>query len=436
MYVQNIFHRSMLGFLSLPVMIFSIFALPAHAQEKIFHDEILQESIKSVDIFRKGWKLSPPILNLESNDVLMLTFDDLNDELGNYHYTIVHCNADWTASSLTQQEYLEGFYENPIDNYRYSSNTTVPYTHYTLEIPNNDIRINTSGNFTLLVYKGFDQENLVFTKRFFVYEPLINIRASVKRPVAAKHFETGQEVDVTIDYEGYTISDPFDELQMVIVQNMDWNMKVGSLKPTYVRNNELVYDYNDENVFPGHSEFRYFDIKSIRYQSEYIRAINYDYQYYHVQLVEDKDRHFGKYFYNDDINGKYLIDVQEYRDASLEADYVWVYFTLPYPTPLDRADIFVYGELTGWQTDKRSLMTYNFEKKAYETRLLLKQGYYNYCYAVREHDNPELNIGYIEGNHFETENDYFIFVYHRPFHLRYDRLIGVQAVNSIRQNNP
>ena len=105
---------------------------------------------------------------------------------------------------------------------------------------------------------------------------------------------------------------------------------------------------------------------------------------------------------------------------------------LPYETPVIDANIYIYGALTDWQTDKNAVMTYNYEHKAYEGSLLLKQGYYNYCYALKENDKPMIDISYIEGSHYETENDYAIFVYHHPFNLRYDRLIGMQVINSVR----
>ena len=403
-----------------------------HAQTKTFDNEIFSDNIKTIEIHRKGWQLSPPIINLFSNDHMVVSFDDLNEESSNYYYTIYQCTKNWEMSELMQQEYLEGFYENPVTNYRFSTNTTVPYTHYEFEFPNEDVTINLSGNYVLVVYKDFDQNDIVFTRRFFVYESLVDIQANAKRPASSMHFETGQEVDITLKHEGYEIHNPQEEVSLIIVQNFDWNIKIDNLKPTFLKRDELIYDYNTGNIFNGNSEFRYFDIKSLRYQSEYIKSISYDHRYHHVVLIPDEERHFGKYFFNEDLNGKFFIDVQEYNDAVIEADYVLVYFTLPYESPIVDGDVYVYGALTDWTANKASKMEYNFENKAYEKSLLLKQGYYNYCYMVMNKKNKSYDISYIEGNHQETENDYFIFVYHHPFQIRYDRLVGVQVVNSIR----
>jgi len=403
-------------------------------QPEIYKDFIYADHIKTVEIFRKGWELSQPIINMNTGDQLEVRFDDMNKNPGNYYYTFVQCNADWTVSDLVDQDYLVGFYENPITNYKFSTNTTVSYIHYSFEFPNQDIRISKSGNYALVVYRDFNKEDIIFTRRFFIYESFVDIIADAKRPMLSKHFETGQEIDIVLNHDGYEIQNPYDEIKLIIIQNMAWDTKNDILKPTYIRNDELVYDYNDENVFKGNSEFRYFDIKSLRYQSEYVRSITYDYQYHHVQLVPGEERHFGKYFFNEDINGKYLVSVQEFPDPEIEADYVMVHFTLPYNVPIVDGELHIYGELTDWHMDARSKMEYNYEKRTYEKSLLLKQGYYNYCYALKEKDIPKPNIAYIEGSHFETENDYFIFVYHRPFHLRYDRLVGIQVVNSVRKN--
>ncbi len=404
-------------------------------QPEVFKNFVYSENIKTVLIHRKGWQLSPPIINIANNDQLKVSFDDLGDDLSNYYYTIYQCNSDWRMSEMVQQDYLVGFYENPITGYEYSTNTTIPYTHYNFTIPNEDVQIKLSGNYALVVYRDFNPEDIVFVRRFYVYEPLVTVNAQAKRPVSAQQFDKGQQIDISIDHEGYEIRNPYDEIKMVVLQNLDWNMKITDLKPTYIRNNELVYDYNDQNIFQGNSEFRYFDIKSLRYQSEYIRSIEYDHQYHHIYLVPGEERHYGKYFYNEDINGNFLVDIQEFDDPEISADYVKVYFSLKYNQPIMGGEAFVYGALTDWQANELSKMNYNTETNAYEANILIKQGYYNYAYAVKLDDKQDIDLSYIEGSHYETENDYFIFVYHRPFHLRYDRLIGMQVVNSVRKGS-
>ena len=34
-----------------------------------------------------------------------------------------------------------------------------------------------------------------------------------------------------------------------------------------------------------------------------------------------------------------------------------------------------------------------------------------------------------EGDFHQTENEYYVYVYHRPFGLRYDKLVGFQKLS-------
>jgi hypothetical protein len=83
-----------------------------------YRDEVFADNIMTVQLHVKGWEMSYPVIELGSRDELVLSFDDLDGDIKNYQYTIIHCNADWTRSTLFQSDYMDGFYENPLDNYR------------------------------------------------------------------------------------------------------------------------------------------------------------------------------------------------------------------------------------------------------------------------------------------------------------------------------
>jgi hypothetical protein len=77
-------------------------------------------------------------------------------------------------------------------------------------------------------------------------------------------------------------------------------------------------------------------------------------------------------------------------------------------------------------------MKWNDSKSAYESKLLLKQGYYNFIYLVKDANARESEIGMtadIEGNHFATDNLYTIFVYYADFE-GYDRVVGFAQWNN------
>jgi len=188
-----------------------------------------------------------------------------------------------------------------------------------------------------------------------------------------------------------------------------------------------------ENVFPAGNEYRWFDIKSMRYQSPYVKNINFNKDHFTVNLFPDQIKASASYFYEQDLNGKYYVEIQEETDDNINADYVYVNFTLPYKFPENGGEFYVMGNLTGQTFSGLNRMIYNFQTHSYELQLLLKQGYYNYRYEFLKTGKSSGDASYTEGNYYETENDYIILVYHRGSSSRFDRLIGYQIVNSLKQ---
>ncbi len=420
-------------------------ALPFYAQDTLqedyfdtnylrYQNHTYRKNIKTIQLHKENWELSYPVIKLKSDEKLVLSFDDLDADVKNYSYTFEHCNAKWESSNLLPNEFIDGFPENEIRNYEYSFNTTYQYTHYSLTFPNEDIDLLLSGNYVIKVYLDYNKDSLVLTRRFSIVEHKTEIIPLIKQATLIDKRKYCHEIDFTIKHSGYNINDPFGELSVVITQNNRWDNAKYDLKPLFVKDNELVYDYDMENVFMAGSEFRNFDIKSIRYQSQYISQIEYVKPYYHIRLLNDEVRRFKIYFSEKDINGKYYIKYQEGEDSNVEADYVFVYFTLPYEAPMIDGNFYVFGALSDWNFNETNQMFYNFEKKAYQLKMLLKQGYYNYQYVYVKDGSTQADHTFIEGSHYETENDYIIYVYHRDISSRYDKLIGFEIANSVIKN--
>ena len=397
-----------------------------------YRDYTFSDNIKTVLLFKKGSEMSVPLINLNSNEKLQLLFDDLGNDPKNFYYTILHCNSNWGPSDLTKSEYIEGFDEGEIREYKYSFNTSCDYIHYELTFPNEEMSPAVCGNYVLLVYEDFNPDSVVFSRRFYVLDQRIGIKAEVKRPKSPEFRDTGQEIDFSILHEGYNIRDPFSDIRVIILQNNRYDNCLTDLKPLFVRPDILEYTYDYENNFYGGSEYRYFDIKSTRYQAEHIKQIDYSPPYYHVKLYPDEPKTYQPYFYSIDINGKYYIDVQEGRDKHIEADYIYVHFIMPYDIPMIDGEVYIYGALTDWSLSDRSKMLYNFDNHTYEQTLLLKQGYYNYEYVFVKNSQVYADNTFFEGSHYETENDYMILVYHFDSTSKYEKLIGVKFLNSLR----
>ncbi|PKP37826.1 MAG: hypothetical protein CVT98_05645, partial [Bacteroidetes bacterium HGW-Bacteroidetes-15] len=391
-----------------------------------YEDFIYKKNINTIIIQKTNVELSLPIIALNSNDKLLLEFDDLDANYQEYKYSLIHCNADWTPSELEKTEYLEGFYENIISEYEHSINTIQPYIHYELEFPNQDLNITKTGNYLLLIYIDDKEkvENLVLSKRFLIYDSKLNIEANVKRATLIEDKNYKQEIDFSIDTKNFSINNPYRDLKIVIRKNARWDNVITNLKPKLVRGDVLDYNYDRENVFSGGNEYREVDIKSLKYQTMNIQNIKYQQGYYHVYLLPDKKRSFKNYSTIKDINGRQYIKNEDAKNSSkLEGEYVYVHFFLEYPAPLIDGDIFIMGALTDWNFDDNSKMKYNYNRKGYDATIYMKQGYYNYLYAFVENRQNVGDESFVEGQHYETENDYLILVYYREPGTFYDQLI-------------
>ncbi|MCG8581952.1 MAG: DUF5103 domain-containing protein [Bacteroidales bacterium] len=388
--------------------------------------------IKTVQLYKKGWNMSYPIINLYPQEQLTLEFDDFAYDSKNYQYSIIHCNSDWEESNLMQTEYVDGFMPNAIQDYQYSFNTTFDYIHYTLDFPNRDIKLKLSGNYIIKVFELGNEDNPVLIRPFFVTEQMVSIFPRIKYTSNANFRESMQEVNFTIQHPNFRINNPRDEVKVVLQQNGRWDNQIDDLKPLFIRNEELDYSYNRENLFDGGNEYRWLDVRSTRFAPEHVADISFFDPHYHFTLFPDKYLSQKPYFYREDFNGRYYIEVKENRDPIIEADYVYVHFNFPVKAPYVDGHLYVTGGLNDWQLNEANRMEYNFNTHMYELTMLLKQGFYNYQYHFLENNHQQAEVERFEGNYGQTENDYIIYVYYQSVSDNYQRLIGVNISNSLK----
>jgi len=389
-------------------------------------------NIRTVQLHKEGWAHSYPILTLNKNENLELSFDELDSDTKSYNYSIELCDANWEPSLLMESEYIIGNNQNPVLDYQFSFNTSIDYVHYNLKFPNDDFKIRYSGNYIIKIYEDFDVEHPVLTWRFMVVEQRVDIFPQVKYAVNAELRKAMQEISVTVQHPNFGISNPLQEVKMTIMQNQRSDNALENIQPQFIKNNELVYNYNRELMFEGGNEYRWLDIRSIRFQSDRIKDITFHDPFYHVEMVPDPILYDASYFFRNDFNGRYVVEVQEDRDPELEADYVMVHFNMPRSEPMVGGDIYVIGGLSNWEMNENSKMTYNFMTKTYELRMMLKQGFYNYMFAYKANDSRSATVAPFEGSHGQTENDYLIIMYYRGIGDNYDRIVGVRQTNSLK----
>lgn len=412
-------------------VIFTLNSFGENGNEYYYQNAVFKEEIKSVQAFREGFELSHPVYELGSDANLIFKFDDLDGEPKNYYYTIIHCDANWNESYILQNEYLDGFTENPVEDYAQSFNTTMSYVNYIIRIPNDKVKPTVSGNYVLVVYEDQDKDKLVLTRRFRVLDPKVRVDGKVKRATFDPFNGENQEVDFSVFHENMKVDDPMSEVKVVVMKNGRWDNAIKNLKPRFIKDNELDYNYDKENVFKGGNEYRYFDLRTFRFNGENVQSTTFERPYYHVTLVPDEVRNGKKYSSYKEMDGNYVVESQDrVDDYDTQCDYAFVHFTLKMDAQLVGGTVNVFGAMTEWNANKSNEMTWNYKDAAYELTLLLKQGYYNYQYVYVPDGSTKADAANLEGSHYQTENEYEIFVYYRGISGRYDQLVGYQLLKA------
>ncbi|MES2628385.1 MAG: DUF5103 domain-containing protein [Bacteroidota bacterium] len=412
--------------------LFTTLCLALGAQD-VMRTVIYNKAIKTPQMYLNGVELSGAYLDLKGVTPIALHFDELGTDYKNYQYSLLHCNSDWTPSSLLPQEYIDGYFEDYITTYSTSFNTLQEYLHYTVNIPNENMKLKKSGNYIVKVFEVGNSDAPAFTMRFVVYENIARVTTMIKRSDIVQERETLQEIDFNI-VPPFNITNPYTDLKITILQNNRWDNAIRGLTPTFVRDNELVFNYDRKSSFPGGNEYRQIDLKSFRYQTGRVAKIVQADGAYQVKLVNDIVRNIYPYGSYQDLNGGYVIknDDGTGGNPNNDGDYASVTFTLPHEA-VTSGILYIAGDFNQNRLTEENQMKYNYNIGAYECTMLLKQGYYNYQYVLVK-DKQQPDASFIEGAFFQTENNYTILIYYRDFSTDYDRVIGCYTANSMRGN--
>ncbi|MBX2980245.1 MAG: DUF5103 domain-containing protein [Flavobacteriales bacterium] len=398
-----------------------------------YEDHTYSSTVRTVQLFKEGFELAPPVIELGSEEGLILRFDDLSPDPQYLSYTLVHCDAYWKPSDLMPGQYLSGALNDYLPPARQSFNTLQPFLQYDVRIPNDIMRISRSGNYLLKVYRDTDENDLVLTRRLMVYEQRARIDARIQATRQVDLRDQAQQVDLSVQHGELPVQDPFAEIHIAMLQNMRWDELRTGFKPRFVRGTDLIYDFPEQGLFMGGNEYRNFDLKDLRFTTQRVARIEHGVGQgvYQAHLTAEPKRNIRVYFDQPDINGRFFVRNDFFDGDPLGADYVNVHFTLPMPGPL--ADpVYVYGAFSDWQCRKEYRMEWNAERKAYTLAALLKQGFYDFAYVTVPYGSTKPDLGAIDGDHFQTENDYLVLVYFSDRQQRCDRLVGVRFLNSRR----
>ncbi len=414
--------------------------LSAQTTDYEYADRVYVDNLRTVRFGPDGYQHLFPLAILGDASPLLLSFDDMHAGVKDYVYTIVHCDRNWEPSRLAPLEYIDGFEEDDIQFFDFSFKTLENYTYYELLLPNNNFGWTKSGNYLLVIYEDEEEKIPVITRRFVVAERSVGIDVNLVRPAQVSKMRTHQEIDFAVDHQRLNVRNPLQEMRATIIQNRRWDNAIEDLPPKFTRPGTALYDYQNRIVFPAGNEFRFVDLRSLRAPQSDIDYVSIvDNERIEADLAPVFNRSGAPHLSFSDLNGSYVIENFDQRDPALNGEYPHVLFTLKADQPFFEEHVYIFGELSEWRLQPQFQMQYNPAISAYIGRFPLKQGYYNYAFVTAPSDTEDLEqetpaFDTIEGNYADTENDYLILIYYRPFGSRYDQVVGVLQFNSMQTN--
>ncbi|CAM3679908.1 DUF5103 domain-containing protein [Mucilaginibacter galii] len=412
-----------------------LFFLAPHAFAQTtlqYTDHTYRAGIKSVECYNTAKQGSFPIISLRSNEQLQLAFDDLDGRSRSYYYSLEHCDASWNSSRLSPAEYLQSFMEDRIIDYSYSSGTVQKYIHYEVKFPNQNIIPKLAGNYLLKVYEDADQNKLIITRRVYIASSAVGIAASFVPSNNVARRLNNQKINFEASYTGLNVQNPYNDIKVLVMQNGRAETSILNTRPTFLRGSQLIYNDFNINDFAGGNEFRHFDTRTLKLNSERIARIFKD-TANTVLLLGDESRNQNAYLFQYDINGSYYVINQDGRDARTDADYVYVFFNFTPSATLPKGDIYLTGRFNNYELTNANKLQYDATRNRYTMQALLKQGVYDYQYVWVDAASGKASSEPLEGSYFETENDYQLLVYYRPPGSRWEELVGYKVINTGRR---
>jgi hypothetical protein len=380
----------------------------------------VQNDVNAIPIFRLG-------------DGFSFQFDDLFGTEANYYYTITHCDYDWKQSQLAKTEYINGFDDQRIQNYTNSFNTLQIYSHYKLSFPSKLTQFRVSGNYVIKILN--DDKEVVFSRKFILYEELVSVPMQIKRARNITLADQKHNIDFAIKSSTINFQSPLQNVKVMLLQNGRFDNAITNIKPQYTIGNDLIYKYDAETQFWAGNEFMFFENKDIRAANNNIAAVDSKGGIYNAHIYPSAARSNSTYTYFPDINGNFIVKNIGAENNEIEADYSWVFFSLSAAAYYGKGNIYINGMFNNYAIGEENKMEYNAEKGIYEKALMIKQGFTNFQYVIVDNNGKIDEKNAIDGNFYQTENNYFALVYYKENNQRYDRIIGKGIASSVDITN-
>lgn len=386
---------------------------------------ILSPNVKSLQVVVNQDWLSMPIMTLGSSDVLQMDFDELSHDYIRFKAHLEPCNPDWTPTEgLFESDWLEGFNDWPIEEYENSLNTTVLYTHYKLQIPNEQCRLKMSGNYRLHIMDEDDEE--VAVAEFRVLEPITTVGLGVSTNTDIDHQRSHQQVSMSVNCGNLRITNPNEQIQTFVLQNCREDNMKENVRPNYVTPGRLQWEHNRQLIFEAGNEYHKYETLDPSHPTMGLAGISWNEEDKLFEAFPFPCEQQRNYTYNEDADGAFLIRNSENYEIDRTCDYIRVHYVLKPLRQYENTQVIIDGQ---WTTEapETYFASYDEENGVYHASVLQKQGYYNYQFLMLDPDGlthrmPE------EGSFYQTENRYQALVYFKGTGQRSWQLVGYQQI--------
>lgn len=417
--LKTIILLSGLGYFSIP----EIEAAVIDTGQRTFRPNVRTLSVRNPDNF-----MAPPVIRMGSGDKLDINFDIIGDEHEYLRYRLLHCNSDWQPSRLLTSEYITGFNEFEIEDFAYSSNTYIHYVNYNIRIPDPSYRILTPGNYLVQVYPENEPDETLLQARFSVSEETLPISGGVTTRTDKGVNGEYQQLFFELDLSALGDINPYQDLTVVLTQNNRPETSRKISHPIRVERGKAVFEHSPQLVFEAGNEYRRFETVRTDYPGMHVDSVKFKDGIWHAWLQPDFSRKDKNYSYDQTQNGRFKVDDYNSSEPDLGADYVMVHFSLD-PGARQYGEIYIDGDFTNHELSDTNIMRYDWNTGLYQASIPLKQGSYNYQYVVKSQEgNLPPSPAAIEGNKYETQNEYLVEVFLHPPGSRGERLAGITVI--------
>lgn len=381
----------------------------------------LPQSIKGVEFYRKEYLGSPPVIRLNTSDRLILKFDELSSLSGQFSVRFTHHNQDWTDSGLAEIWIFEGVNDQTILGGELNRQSRPNYYSYAYEFPNREIDFLVSGNYMITV-SDYNSGTELFSLPFFVTE-----NKGELQPTTETVFNAGplgaamDQLSGTYIYPDFIEFPQFD-LSYQFAQNRFWVTAVAPNQTNFIQPGSTSFRTTRDQLFPAYPEFNTLDLRQLNLQNPQIFA------YERAEIPEKVILRNDYFNFSSDV--RTITETGFGRPINtILASYLSVEFRYETQGALPRnSEIYLVGDFNQWTISANYKLQFDSNLGLFTTTALVKQGLYNYSYAIVE--DGEINILRNLESLNKKPQEYASFVYYTDPQLQYDRLLSTRIFYS------